>query len=78
VILRTRGWGAVLLAFAAVVGAGRVFLGLHYPSDVLAGAALGAAAALLLWIRPVRARLDLVSDAAGRRLDGGVRRLLPG
>lgn len=30
-----------LVAFTALTGASRVVLGLHYPSDVLAGAALG-------------------------------------
>jgi undecaprenyl-diphosphatase len=35
----------VLLPLAALIGASRVVLGLHYPSDVLAGAALGAALA---------------------------------
>jgi undecaprenyl-diphosphatase len=33
---------AVLLPFAMLVAASRVVLGLHYPSDVVAGAALGA------------------------------------
>ncbi len=36
------GLGWVLVPFAALVAASRVVLGLHYPSDVLAGAALGA------------------------------------
>jgi undecaprenyl-diphosphatase len=35
----------VLVPFAALVAASRVVLGLHYPSDVLAGALLGAALA---------------------------------
>ena len=34
---------AVTLSFAILVAASRVILGLHYPSDVVAGAALGAA-----------------------------------
>jgi undecaprenyl-diphosphatase len=33
----------VLLPLASLIAASRVVLGLHYPSDVLAGAALGAA-----------------------------------
>ncbi len=37
----------VLLPLAALIAASRVVLGLHYPSDVLAGGALGAALAEL-------------------------------
>jgi undecaprenyl-diphosphatase len=39
--------GAVLAGFAVLTGVSRVVLGLHYPSDVLAGAALGALLAAL-------------------------------
>lgn len=35
----------VLLPFAILVAASRIILGLHYPSDVLAGGAIGAAIA---------------------------------
>jgi undecaprenyl-diphosphatase len=38
--------GALVWPFAVLVAASRVVLGLHYPSDVLAGAAIGAALAL--------------------------------
>ena len=40
--------GVPLWLFVALVAASRVVLGLHYPSDVLAGASLGAGVALLL------------------------------
>lgn len=41
----------VLVPFSLLIAASRVVLGLHYPTDVLAGAALGAliAAATLSW-----------------------------
>lgn len=40
------GW--LLLPFAALVAASRVILGLHYPSDVVAGAILGVVLARLV------------------------------
>ena len=39
--------GVVLVPFALLVATSRVVLGLHYPTDVAAGAALGAALATL-------------------------------
>jgi undecaprenyl-diphosphatase len=78
VVLRVRLPGTVLLVLAGVLAIGRVFMGLHYPSDVLAGAAVGAAAAVGCWWQPVRIRLDVVADAIGRAIDAGLRWLAPG
>ncbi|MGJ3230565.1 MAG: phosphatase PAP2 family protein [Oceanicaulis sp.] len=41
-------WSAVLIA--ALVGVSRVYLGVHWPTDVLAGWAFGAAWAILWWL----------------------------
>lgn len=80
IFLRKRAWGVVALVLAAVLSVGRVALGVHYPSDVLAGAALGSAAALALWAPPLRARIDQLADWAGGYWDRAVEygaRLLP-
>jgi undecaprenyl-diphosphatase len=69
ILLRKRGWGIIALIAATVLALGRVALGVHFPSDVLAGAALGAAAALVLWWTPLRARTDALADALGHHLD---------
>jgi undecaprenyl-diphosphatase len=77
IMLRKRSWGWVALGFATVLAIGRVGLGVHYPTDVLAGAALGAAAALLLWAPPLRSRIDRLADWAGGHWDRAVGRLYP-
>ena len=69
IFLRKRGWGVFALFAATVLSVGRVALGVHYPSDVLAGAALGAAAALCLWSGPIRSRVDAISDHIGGHWD---------
>lgn len=49
----SKKWGAAALTLAALIGFSRVFLFVHWPTDVLAGAALGVGAALLiLWLAP--------------------------
>jgi undecaprenyl-diphosphatase len=77
-VLRKRGWGIFALVAATVLSVGRVALGVHYPSDVLAGAALGAAAALVLWFEPIREKVDAAADFLGgywdRALDWGADR----
>lgn len=69
ILLRKRGWGVVALVAASVLSAGRVALGVHFPSDVLAGAILGSAMALVLWSAPIRSRIDALADFIGRGCD---------
>lgn len=44
---RRLGWIALVLAVA--MGFARVFIGAHYPGDIVGGAVLGTATALLVW-----------------------------
>lgn len=47
IALHNGRWGKILLVLAASVAFGRVAAGVHYPTDVLAGAAVGFVAAKL-------------------------------
>jgi undecaprenyl-diphosphatase len=74
-LLRKRSWGIAALVLAAVLAVGRVAIGVHYPTDVIAGAALGSAGALALWAQPLRTWIDRLADWLGgywdRLLDRG-------
>jgi undecaprenyl-diphosphatase len=67
-LLRFRAWGLATLIAAIVLAAGRVALGIHYPTDVLAGAALGAAVAIGLHHARTRELLNRLADATSARL----------
>jgi undecaprenyl-diphosphatase len=75
ILLRKRGWGIAALLAAAVLSIGRVALGIHFPSDVLAGAALGSLVAIGLWWRPLRILSDALADLLGRPWDGLLNRV---
>ncbi len=75
IFLHHRRWGAVALLAAAVLSIGRVAIGVHFPSDVLAGAVLGAGAALALWAPPLRTRIDALSDWLGGYWDRALARV---
>ncbi|GAA3437464.1 phosphatase PAP2 family protein [Kutzneria kofuensis] len=56
ILVLDRRLGLVALIVAVLIGATRVYLGVHYPHDVLAGAFVGSAVAYLLVKLTVRAR----------------------
>lgn len=74
ILLRKRGWGIAALVAATVLSVARVALGVHYPSDVLAGAALGSVAALVLWAPPLRPKVDRLADWIGGYWDRALER----
>ena len=65
VFLVARRLGVVALVVATLVGLGRIAVGAHYPSDVLAAAAAAAigVAVLLLLTEPVQRLLDRLFPA---------------
>ena len=65
-LLRHRKAGLLALALAEYpLCIARVAVGTHYPSDVLAGAAVGTVAALILWHPSVRGPLHRLAEWAG-------------
>ncbi|MEU6673143.1 phosphatase PAP2 family protein [Streptomyces sp. NPDC046925] len=67
VALESRGWGAGVAPVAAAVALSRVYTGVHFPSDVLAGAALGAGAAFA--VRGMVPTRDLLPPPGRPRVD---------
>ena len=57
---------AVAMLLTALVGLSRIFLGVHYPTDVLGGWLVGLSWALLWWIveRTLERRTSLKSERA--------------
>jgi undecaprenyl-diphosphatase len=72
-VLRDRLWGVATLVLATVLAVGRVAIGVHYPTDVLVGAALGTAIALVLHVPAAREPIDRLADRIGALID----RVLP-
>lgn len=46
---RSRAWKVPLYAFALVVAYQRIYVGAHYPLDVIAGAAVGVFSGFVVW-----------------------------
>ena len=68
ILLADRKAGAFLLFLAFLHGFSRIYVGVHYPSDILGGAAIGAATAFLIF------RLIKLLEPWPSRLLGLVRR----
>ena len=83
VLAFSRRSGAVFVVLATLVGVSRIALGMHYPSDVLAGALVGSGAALLVttlgrpWVGRLVVLVSRVTDPLLRPVWAWCRRLLP-
>jgi undecaprenyl-diphosphatase len=79
IFLYDRTIGTLLLVLAAVLAFARVYVGTHYPGDVVAGALIGAGVAAALYLLPVtRAALESVAARCGAIWDAVLGRLAPG
>lgn len=58
--------GRIALVLAAAWGLGRIAVGMHYPTDILAGAALGAVVTMLLQTNAPRIAINWLADSLGR------------
>jgi undecaprenyl-diphosphatase len=66
VIPRRRAW---IVGLAALIGLSRVYLGVHYPSDVLVGAAGGVATGLLVLLGARLLQIEIGPDDDHNRRD---------
>jgi membrane-associated phospholipid phosphatase len=74
--LYNRTLGSVLLVLAAVLAFARVYVGTHYPGDVVGGALIGAGLAMALFaVRPTRRLIELAALQIGRAWDGVLARI---
>jgi len=74
--LYDRTLGTVLLVLAAILAFSRVYVGTHYPGDVVGGAVLGIAVAGALYLlAPTRRLIEAVARRCGGIWDRLLRRL---
>jgi undecaprenyl-diphosphatase len=68
-LFRRRPIGWAVLAVTVLVAVARVMVGVHYPTDVLGGAADGLLIAIILSLPPVRRWIDRLVDTVAIHYD---------
>jgi undecaprenyl-diphosphatase len=68
IFLKNKTWGSFLLGMAILSSFGRVFMGIHYPLDVLGGAAVGLLGYLIALgiVRILRPLITMIINALQR------------
>jgi len=61
--LYDRTIGAICFVLAAIVAFSRVYVGVHYPGDVVGGALIGIGVALVFYFTPLRAVIVRIATA---------------
>lgn len=65
VFLYDRLLGGILFVVAALLAFARVYVGTHYPGDVLGGALIATAVTLAIYLSPLRGLLERLADYVG-------------
>src|SRR3954454_7682144 len=74
--LYDRTVGSVLLVLATVLAFSRVYVGTHYPGDVVGGALIGAGVAVALFaVSPTRRLIEFAAARMGRAWDAALERI---
>jgi undecaprenyl-diphosphatase len=75
--LYDRTLGTILLALATILSFARVYVGTHYPADVVGGALIGMAVVAALYrLGPARRLIESVARGGGQIWDGLTNRLM--
>jgi undecaprenyl-diphosphatase len=61
--LYDRTIGAICFVLAAIVAFSRVYVGVHYPGDVVGGALIGIGVALIFYLTPLRTVIVRIATA---------------
>ncbi|MBL4657732.1 MAG: phosphatase PAP2 family protein [Flavobacteriales bacterium] len=61
-VMKTRSFTYMIIAWAAIVSYSRIYLGVHYPADIIGGMVIGSVIGSVVWLatKHVNERLDYI------------------